>query len=266
MKLLGLDIETGSSFDVPQEQMAITEIGAVLWDTDLGMPVKIFSELINEGQEVCQEASEYTHITTEMIREYGLPPANVQGYMEYLVQQADYIVAHNGRFFDGPVLSHFFARYQMNTILEKFQKTKIIDTQYDIEYPWTVKQRSLPYLAAVHKILNSFPHRAVTDVLTMMEVLNHYDLDRIVQIVESPIRLCKAGVDKTTKDWAKNRKFRYDPETYTWSKEIREIHLEEGIHKDWEFVLSDLNTGEVIPKDFKSANSISQGHTVNTAP
>lgn len=257
MKLLGIDIETGTSFDVPQEKTTVTEIGAVLWDTNLGMPVKIFSELINEGQEICQEASEYTKITTDMIQQYGLHPSQIEGYMGYLIDQADYVVAHNGRFFDGPVLQHFLARYSMNAILDRFKELKIIDTQFDIEYPWTIRQRSLPYLAQVHKILNSFPHRAVTDVLTMMEVLNNYDLVRIIEIVESPIRLCKAGVDKTTKDWAKSRKFTYDPSTYTWSKEIREIHLEEGIHKDWEFVLTDMNTGEVIPKDFKSASSFS---------
>lgn len=250
MKLLGIDLETGSNFEVPKENATITEIGAVLWDTDMGVPVKIFSELINEGFEVSLEASQYTKITTEMIQKYGLPPASIDGYLQYLINEADYIVAHNGRDFDKPILTHFFNRYGMNTA--KLNNLKVIDTQYDIEYDWTIKQRSLPYLAQVHKILNSFPHRAVTDVLTMMEVLNQYDLGRILDVVNSPIRRVKAGVTKETKDWAKDRKFRYDPATYTWHKEIREIHLAEGIHKDWEFSLTDMDTGELILKDFTS--------------
>ena len=51
MKLLGVDLETGGSFDADIiKDNFITEIGAVLWDTELGQPVKMLNELVFMGR------------------------------------------------------------------------------------------------------------------------------------------------------------------------------------------------------------------------
>ena len=50
MKILGIDIETGAKFDTPKEENFITEIGAVLWDTDLGCPGKLDRKLEQENK------------------------------------------------------------------------------------------------------------------------------------------------------------------------------------------------------------------------
>ena len=50
-----------------------------------------------------------------------------------------------------------------------------------------IKTRSLPYLAADHGFLNPFPHRALFDVMTMIQIAGMYDINEILKYADSPI-------------------------------------------------------------------------------
>ena len=188
MLLLGIDLETGGSFDAPKEDNFITEIGACLWDTNHG-PVKMFSEILNLGKPICKEAEEYTGITDRMKLDYGInemihPQIFRTKTQElfYFMTKADYIVAHNGLEFDKPILMQF-----LKSIGIQMPDKTWIDTMIDVPYPKNCTSRSLTYLAGHHLILNCFPHRAITDVLTMMTILMKYDLSEVIKCAETPI-------------------------------------------------------------------------------
>ncbi len=223
MKLLGLDLETGADFSGPKEKNFITEIGAVVWDTDYKAPVLMFSKLIDEPDvpSICEEAELYSGISEKMRKSYGVHPLAAITELVVMISGCDYIVAHNGLAFDKPILTAFFGRYNM-----EFPTKVWIDTQYDVSYPKQATHRSLTYLAGYHGFCNPFPHRAVSDVLTMFKVLNNYDLGNAIEVAKSKKYLIKANVSYDNKDLAKAAGFYWDGPTKSWLKKINEIDLE----------------------------------------
>ncbi len=263
MLLLGIDLETGGSFDAPKEDNFITEIGAVLWDTNHG-PVKIFSEILNLGKEICPEAEEYTGITNQVIKKYGLDPyAHTQLFRSkmnelfYMMTKVDYIVAHNGLEFDKPILIRF-----INSLGNHMPDKTWIDTMIDVPYPNNCASRSLTFLAGFHLLLNCFPHRAITDVLTMMAILMKYDLDEVIKCAETPIveavwsspypsKHKYKGDSKAyllaMKEFTKNKslaskyRFRWNPEDKEWVLKTRK-HLIPDI--ELPFTIRELQHGK----------------------
>ena len=104
MLLLGIDFETGNSFDKPLEENFITECGAVLWCTETNSPVKMMNKLVYQGKVIHEEATQYTGISNEMVAKYGDPLFPVLEELLQMVDQSDYIVAQNGLMFDRPLL------------------------------------------------------------------------------------------------------------------------------------------------------------------
>lgn len=246
MLLLGFDLETGASFDVPKEENWITEIGAVLWDSKTNTPVEMMNTLIYpEGKEIAEEAVEYTGITTEQCVKHGVSAEQALGRFNDMAKKADYLVAHNGAAFDIPILANYYKQLGWDT-----PGKPLIDTMTDIPYPNNCKSRNLTYLNGFHLVLNSFPHRAVTDVLAMMTILSKYDLERVTEIVHSPKmkvvakfaypkeRSLPPGISfaeamerfNKIKGEVKNLGFKWQPESKQWVLETREI-----IYKDMEF-------------------------------
>lgn len=218
MKLLGIDIETGKDFDFGPEDQNITEVGAVLWDTDFKQPVMMFSSLVNQEVEIHPDPAGYTGVTTEMVQRYGRSPFNVLSALNDLVDKADYVVEHNGLNFDNVVIAAEMNRHG----IVKVEKP-IIDTMIDIEYPVNCINRNLTYLAGFHLILNSFPHRAIADVLTMFAVLMKYDIERVIEVANSPMVEVRAIVSYDEKEKAKKANFRWDAERKWWVKETRQL-------------------------------------------
>lgn len=263
MKLLGLDLEIGNPFEdengdsTPDEKTWITEIGLVLYDTKFGtQPVMSYESLVNEGKGVSEDAAEYTGITTELIESYGADPKTVAETTLMMMKEADYIVAHNGEKADKGWLRQFLGRYLDKESFKDWNPPKWIDSMTDIEYPKNCFQRSLTYLQAFHGFANPFPHRAGSDVLTMMKIFFQYDPDRIIKISESPKVTLKAfspldrgnmnrknAFTEGTKEyqemerWKKKVKkagFRWIPGEKSWKKETRQILIEEGLG-DYDF-------------------------------
>lgn len=239
MIILGLDLETGNPFkgedgeQTKHEDSWITEFGAALYDSEIGqIPMEMYSTLINEGRGVSEEAQKYTGITSQMVEKYGKDPQEVALKVMDLLRRADYVVAHNGREFDKPKLFHFLKRHLGAEGFEGFEPPHWIDSMTDIEYPETMRSKNLTFLAGAHLILNSFPHRALTDVLTMMTIFFRYDFERTLKVSRSPQIILKAlaPIDLVTceKERAVKRKLAFKAGT----EEYREMEKWKGIIKE----------------------------------
>ena len=243
MKVLGFDLETGAAFDVPKEENWITEIGCVLWDTDTNLPLEMYNTLVQpEGKEISAEAVQYTGITTEMCEKHGEKECLALDHFRHMATKADYIVAHNGREFDIPILAARFKAWDLPT-----PGKPLIDTMTDLPLPDNCKSRNLTYLNGFHLFANPFPHRAITDVLSMLTVMSKYPWEEVRAIADSPVvqyiaqfsypKERKGGNFKEAmaefnkiKDAVKGLGFRWHPDTKTWVLKTKEI-----IAKDMEF-------------------------------
>jgi len=219
MKLLGLDFETGASFDTPLKDNFITEIGAAIQDTDHGI-VDMCSTLIKNDEIISPDCIQYTGITNEAVDEWGRSPGPSFERLFDMWQRSDVIVAHNGLEFDIPLLEAYTARKK----LPIFPKKLVIDTMIDIEYPANCKAFNLTHLQAFHGFV--YPgHRALFDVMAMLNILSKYDLDVILQSASSPIVEVMAVVngyrDLAGREAAKANKFRWNPDRKIWTKKMR---------------------------------------------
>ncbi len=229
MLLLGLDLETGGEFNSSSDQNFIIEIGMVLWDTEFGQPVELYSVLVDNDRPVSMDAAEYTGITDALLKRHGeKPDIRMLNPIKDLMNKADYIVAHNGRDFDRPLMEAFFSQQS-----HKMPAKPWIDTLHDVDYPRNCKSRNLTYLAGFHGILNSFPHRAVTDVLTMLTILSRYDIENVIANASHPRLVVKAEVGFSEREKAKAKRFSWESAgkgagkfPKSWVRIIREDQLE----------------------------------------
>ena len=237
MLILGIDLETGGSFDAPLEDNFITELGAVLWDTETNTPVQMINSLIDCKRDICQEAEDYTGISTEMARTYGKKMHLVLEDLKPMFDQCNYVLAHNGLRFDKPILDEVFPCNHRTWI----------DSLIDVPYPKNCTSKNLTYLAGFHKILNCFQHRAITDVLTMFEVVSKYDWQTIIAVADTPIVRARAimaapnwksatsmAAFNVEKDLVKKAGFKWDATNKTWEIETRELLIGQR-SQEWDF-------------------------------
>lgn len=172
--VLGIDLET-SGTDSSKDK--ILEIGCVLWDIETHQPVKQWSVLVNGflGKITLTEANKMIHgLNEEMIQRHGYPLAKVIPVLKGFFKEADYIVAHNASFEKGFI----YAIPEM----QEFQDKAWIDTLCDVPYPLTMTSKNLTALATAHGLLNPFPHRSLSDVLMMLQIMSRYDFEEIVRL------------------------------------------------------------------------------------
>ena len=224
MQLLGLDFETtGLKIGV----VSVVEVGMVLWDTDLHTPIKTMGFIVNPGPDAVWEPDVHKHnkATPEICAKFGMPDERAIRQTLAWYQSADAAVAHNGPQFDRLLLKHWAESYGYD-----WQPDKLwIDTMCDIPYPENITTRKLTHLAAEHEFLNPFPHRAMFDVMTMMRILDGYDINEVVRVASSPTLTVEAQVDREHKDWAKQRSFYavWDNGSFVaWRKLVKECHLD----------------------------------------
>lgn len=213
----GLDLET-TGLDATKDQ--ITEIGAVLWDTEINQPIKFFNKLLQIEGPIPPEIVKLTGITDELLNKYGELPSEV--FYEFLEFQAeaDVFLAHNAPFDRG------------------FLEAKIdlgekpwIDSCVDVDYPESISTRKLTHLAAEHGFVNPFAHRAMTDVLTMMQLVSKYDWNKTIENARTPNVVMQAMVTIPQKDMAKGCGYRFNGSNKKWTKLIKENRVEEEIKK-----------------------------------
>jgi DNA polymerase-3 subunit epsilon len=234
MRLLGLDFE---ATDKTPDTARITEMGVVLWETDGNRPLVTVGTFLYDKQTygpLSEEVKRITGITDEMLEEFGtLPGPNLQWLDSFCKgHRVDYIVAHNGGNFDRPLLYAELDRLAL--ACPQLRTLPWLDTLSDIPFASEPDSRKLKYLAGDHGFLNPFAHRAVFDVLTMMKVLSHYDIQKVIEYSKIPVLTIRAVVSFDQKELAKERKYRWEnlgDRKYPkcWVKEIRENKLEEEI-------------------------------------
>jgi len=225
MILLGVDVET-TGFDPDTD--SITEIGAVLYDTDYMAPVKMLSALIKPVIKKPLEPLiiKLTGITDEMLERHGQNTENVFENFMHLVDEAEYLVAHNAPF-DKGFLCELADDIGDEGDLEHLKGKHWINTCTDLPVDKELcKHSNLLYMAAYHGIVNPFSHRAVTDVLTMLQVLSKHNIDLVIIRSKSPtIRVwCKPGFNG--KDAPKAAGFRYNGDDKSWSLDFKECDLD----------------------------------------
>lgn len=243
MLLLGLDFET-TGLNVNEDR--IIEIGAALWDTRRNKPVDLLNLLVNVDVDVPPVITQITGIEKDDLNRWGVAPTLALGQLLAMAVNADAIVAHNGLLFDKPLLEAECRRYSFIPPDQTW-----IDTSCDVPYPDGMKTRKLVYLAAEHGFVNPFAHRALSDVLTMMRVLSHYDAATVLATSKEPLYTLVATTKKPWEDEAPDgskeadkaraRGFRWDGRQKLWTKSVRESQL--AAEKDHgEFLVKQLGT------------------------
>lgn len=212
MLLAGLDVETtGLSPDAD----VITEVGVVLWDWELKTPVLFYNSFVKTGRIISPELIKLTGITTEMCDAHGKEEEDILLDVDKLLVKADYLCAHNAPF-DKSFLSALYARNG-----KKLKDIPTIDTTVDVPFPENITARKLTHLAAEHGFVNPFAHRAVTDVLTMLQILGKYDLDQIIASATTPNILVKASTTYEQRALPKALGFRWNADKNAWVKSIK---------------------------------------------
>ena len=251
--LLGIDLE-GINTELQEnglnlETDRVMEIGAVLWDVQRKTPVQFFSHLIDEADRpiVDRELTELTGIDENMLQHWGLKGKDIQEKLhelKSLIDASDYLMAHNAHGYDKPMLEALYKRFSL-----EIPKSTWIDSLEDIEFPSKIKSRSLASLEYAHGFINPFPHRAVTDVLSMLKIASAYSLERMAKFAKSPrvtiVATFKAPnwrnpEEVTAFNKIKHRvskaRFRWNPQEKIWTKKVHKLLLEEDkIHYDFEW-------------------------------
>lgn len=224
MLVAGFDCET-TGLDTDKDY--ITELGAVLWDTERGVPLKILSTLTwphDTEIKLDHKIVELTGITEEDLAKHAVPFEEGEFQLANLVANADLILAHNGNLFDRPMLNSNSARFGT-----KFDYNKFLwaDSTCDIDFPPTIQTRKLSHLAAEHGFLNPFAHRAVFDVLTMLKIAQRYDWKQITEFAKSPTISIEAQTTFEQRELAKKAGYRWNADKKKWVKSIKQFKLKE---------------------------------------
>jgi DNA polymerase III alpha subunit (gram-positive type) len=224
MILLGLDFETSGR---DPSIHSIVEVGAVLWCTELRKPIRSIGYLVHRPGAVWEEgATEVNGITQEQCSLYGVEDVLALLTLTSYYRMADVIVAHNGNNFDRLFYEAWCERLDMYEFRD--QGKTWIDTRVDLDFPkdWSLK---LKYLAAEHGILHRHAHGALPDVNIMLEILNQYDLNRMMESAASPTVLVQAVVPFESKDKAKVRGYYWRPTEKQWVKSIKAARVQDEV-------------------------------------
>lgn len=209
MRLLGLDLET-TGFLTDKDR--ITELGIVLWDAPNKTPLYMRGDFLHAADYPKQsdEVIRVTGITDAMLLEFGKPPREILLALESFVaaHRVDFLVGHNSENFDRPLLMDELTRHEVEAPV--LRALPWIDSRTDLPFASEPDSRKLKHLAGDHGFLNPFAHRAVFDVLTMLKVLGHYDLQAILEYQKIPFITVRALVTFDEKQLAKDQRFSWE--------------------------------------------------------
>lgn len=241
MRVAGIDFETtGLSF----ENDRVTEIGLVLWDIEAKRPLTTVGVFLwDEGikarmvPEVTEMMARISGITPAMLEEFGTDAKKNFAWLEGYCQthHVEYLVAHNGRGFDRPMLLAELDRHGLEA--PTLRSLPLVDTKEDLPFASEPDSRKLKHLALDSGFINHFPHRAVFDVCTMLKVMSHYDFEKVLAHRARPSIVVRAVVPSPRqdngkgKDFAKSKGYRWQEWNYVqyplqWVRGIKEDELE----------------------------------------
>lgn len=221
---LGLDFET-TGLDTKADR--VIEVGAILWDPHRKVPLKIFNEMVKVDRDLSPIITNLTGITDEDLDKWGHDSSAIFGQLDHMIRRCDYVVAHNGNSFDKPFYENECERHDLHIIEKPW-----LDSRLDVPYPDDKSQsKKLSHLAMEHGFLNPFPHRALSDVLTMLKVVSYYDPDSIIEFKNAPNVTVRALVNFDNKDKAKARGYHWEAKKKIWYKTMKQSELNREIEQ-----------------------------------
>lgn len=223
--VLGLDFETTG---LDPEKDRVVEVGLALWDTVLRRPAAMIDFFVDPGPYIDDqrwaEAEAIHLIPRGLVRKFGMSEKDAVKRINSMALQAEFIVAHNGTDFD----ALFYAAMGRRNTDEDLAFRPWVDTRIDVPEPMNGK---LVCIAAQRGFLNPFPHNALSDVLTMLRVLDSYDFAKVLERARVPNMLVEFVGPFASKDHAKQNGFYwngYDKArpTKQWLKRIKATDFE----------------------------------------
>lgn len=213
MKLIGFDVET-SGLDAAKDR--ITEVGMVLFDSLAKQPVRVSGFLVKNPNGVSAEITKITGITNEMLEAYGVESRAGLSAVLGMMKTADLIVAHNAEF-DRGFLEAWCKREGLEAPTQPWADTM---TDMPAEAYQRGKSTALKYMACDFGFV--YPaHRAVNDVLAMLEILSKFDIDEFFKRSQVPNVSVRAVVPFSDKHLAKERGYHWQPEKKLWTKSLK---------------------------------------------
>lgn len=179
-------------------------------------------------------AQAITGIKRENLEVFGESPVDKMPDFLKAMAACDYVIGHNIRRFDIPLLEKECERYGFT-----MPTCKYIDTRFDLPYPDHIETRKLSYLCLEHKICTTNGHSARHDVDYTASLFFRYPIEEILKLASSPDVWLKAEVSYDDRDKAKNRKFRWDSVKKYWVKQVKECNVEKE-KKEATFSISEL--------------------------
>jgi DNA polymerase-3 subunit epsilon len=218
MRILSLDFETSWTTPVNPKQARIFEVGAVLYDTAAKSPVKILSEFVFEQEHPIspKELVDLTGITDDMRKQWGIRLSTCLILLNRMLTDCDYVIAHNGNDFDRPLLYAEAERIGYPVLSKPW-----IDSKLDIDFPPQVQSRKLTHLCAEMGFVNPFSHRAVFDALSVLKLLEKFNIDDVVASSLKPNCQVIASVSYDKKHLAKERGYYWNGEEKYWWKAMK---------------------------------------------
>lgn len=223
MKLLLFDLE---STGLDTSKVRILEHGYIFWDTDYKKPVSMGSGIWYDETypKEWPEAERINGISPEYATKFGRSPKDMLTAISSLLakQEIDYLVAHNGKSYDLPLLKAEMARYSVT-----MPDVPLIDTRYDLPFNPAPRSRHIGHLAYDHGIVHDpdEKHSALFDCQLMLGLLKKYDIATIIKNSKSPDIVVKASVTRENKDLAKFNGYSWNPEKVAWLRTIKEYEL-----------------------------------------
>jgi len=217
MRIIFIDTETTGLPD--KDYSSVIELGSCTWVSDVGI-ISMESFLLNNlrVKEMPEDSYRVHGIKAETVLNYGRQPASSLGQFFINMKEADAICA--ARYvFDKEMLERDAKRLKIT-----MPQCTWIDFLSDIPYGPKIKGHSVAHIAADHGFVNPFPHRALTDVLTMVSVIERgkYNMKKVVEDCQSPMLTVRAKVSFEQKEMAKKKGFKWNPTDKVWFKALRE--------------------------------------------
>lgn len=220
--LLGVDLETTGT---DASNAEITEIGLITFDTCSQQMVRIYSTLVKPLGLIPEEVQAMTGISQEMVERFGVPWSVALSTWNEMQNEADYLVGHNIKAFDAPILARLGGK----------TNKPMIDTLTDLPLGGKISSKKLGHLALdICGFANPFPHRAATDVMTTLTLLDAYPIEKIIERAAADPKIAIAKLAKKDpaferkKREIKNRGYKWvgSPD-YRWQKSIKDFEAHE---------------------------------------
>lgn len=226
VKILALDFETTGLLH--EKEAFITEIGAALFSTYTGRVLESFGAFLQvpPGQIIPPHIVYLTKLNIHDC-DNGMDRAQAFGSLVGMIAKADAILTKNGVMFDIPMLKR-------EPLFTTQDLPPVIDLNWDIPLPSSIKGRSQNHIACDLGFLNPFPHQALPDCLTLIEICRRIvtNWEKALESASSPIVEVEAIVKYHDKDKAKGAGFTWDKERSGWFKVMRQAQI---AGQDWRF-------------------------------